>query len=110
MQQSELLKGALDLAVLAAVGRSESYGYEVLQRLAAAGLEGVGDASVYGALKRLQSQGVLKSRLEPSAQGPARRYYARTPAGTAWYRQAEIVWRRFSGAIDAILEDRQRTS
>ena len=110
MQQSELLKGVLDLAVLGAVGRGESYGYEVLQRLAAAGLEGVGDASVYGSLKRLEAQGCLRSRLEPSSQGPARRYYARTTAGTAWFRQSGTVWQRFSSAIDAVLKEGNRTS
>ena len=105
MQQSELLKGALDLAVLGSVGRGESYGYEVLQRLAAAGLEGVGDASVYGSLKRLEAQGYLRSRLEASPQGPARRYYSRTAAGGTWFRQSGAVWRRFATAIDAVLEE-----
>ena len=109
MQQSELLKGVLDLAVLGAVGRGESYGYEVLQRLAAAGLEGVGDASVYGSLKRLEAQHYLRSRLEASPQGPARRYYARTNAGATWFRQSGLVWKRFSGAIDAVLKEGQRS-
>jgi PadR family transcriptional regulator PadR len=108
VQQSELLKGALDLAVLAAVGRGESYGYEVLQRLTDAGLEGVGDASVYGALKRLQAQGLLTSRLEPSPQGPARRYYARTTAGTTWFRAASTTWARFAAAMDTMIDGGRR--
>jgi PadR family transcriptional regulator, regulatory protein PadR len=109
MQQTELLKGVLDLAVLGAVGRGESYGYEVLQALAAVGLEAVGDASVYGSLKRLEARGYLRSRLEASPQGPARRYYARTAAGGTWFRQTVLVWRRFSSAIDTVLEEGQGT-
>ena len=105
MQQSELLKGVLDLAVLAAVGRGESYGYEVLQQLAVVGLEDVGDASVYGSLKRLEANGYLRSRLEASPQGPARRYYARTPSGAVWFRQNVVVWRRFSSAVNGVLEE-----
>ena len=66
MQQSQLLKGALDLAVVAALADHESYGYEVLQRLTDAGLAGVGDASVYGVLKRLETMSVLSSQLVPS--------------------------------------------
>ena len=108
MQQTELLKGVLDLAVLGAVGRSESYGYEVLQQLAAAGLEDVGDASVYGSLKRLEARGYLRSRLEASPQGPARRYYARTQAGATWFRQTVVVWKRFSSAIDGVLDEGRR--
>ena len=105
MQQSELLKGVLDLAVVGAVGRGQSYGYEVLQRLASAGLEGVGDASVYGSLKRLEAWGYLQSHLEASPQGPARRYYARTSAGAAWYRESAVTWKRFAVAIDAVLKE-----
>ena len=48
MDTTQLLKGVLDLAVLAAVEREDGYGYDVVRRLRAAGLADVGDASVYG--------------------------------------------------------------
>ncbi len=103
MQQSQLLKGALDLVVVAALADGESYGYEVLQRLTTAGLEGLGDASVYGALKRLEGLGLLRSRLEASTGGPARRYYAVTRQGKRWFADTSSEWVRFSRAIDTLI-------
>ena len=60
MDKSQLLKGVLDIAVLAVILRGEAYGYEILARLEEAGLEGVGDASVYGTLRRLEQGGHLQ--------------------------------------------------
>ena len=54
MDPTQLLKGVLDLAVLAVLRGGDGYGYDVLRRLRAAGLEDVGDASVYGTLRRAE--------------------------------------------------------
>ena len=43
--------------MLAAIQEEDGYGYDVVRRLRAAGLEEVGDASVYGTLRRLYSAG-----------------------------------------------------
>ena len=42
MDTTQLLKGVLDLAVLAVVAERDGYGYDVVRRLRAAGLEEVG--------------------------------------------------------------------
>ena len=47
MDQSQLLRGALDAAVLAVVAENDGYGYDVLRRLRTAGMTEVGDASVW---------------------------------------------------------------
>ncbi len=46
-----------------------------------AGLDDVGDASVYGTLRRLYQAGVLKSYVVASEEGPHRKYYGVTPVG-----------------------------
>lgn len=61
MDTTQLVKGVLDLAVLAVVADEDGYGYDVVRRLRAAGLEDVGDASVYGTLRRLYAAGALTS-------------------------------------------------
>jgi hypothetical protein len=61
MDTSQLLRGTLDAAVLAVVAERDGYGYDVLRRLRAAGLSEVGDASVYGTLRRLYGGGALTS-------------------------------------------------
>ena len=73
---TQLLKGVLDLAVMAVLRHEDGYGYDVLRRLRAAGLADVGDASVYGTLRRLFHAGYLTSYVVPSDEGPHRKYYA----------------------------------
>lgn len=102
MDQSQLLKGVLDLAVLAVIAQGETYGYEILSTLEGVGLDGVGDASVYGTLRRLEQAGHLTSRLEPSDSGPARRYYSVTPTGREQLRGGLEAWTRISGALEGL--------
>ena len=45
MDATQLLKGVLDVAVLAVLKTGDGYGYDVLRRLRSAGLDDVGDAS-----------------------------------------------------------------
>ena len=80
---TQLLKGVLDLAVLAVLRDADGYGYDILRRLRAAGLEEVGDASVYGTLRRLFNAGCLNTYVVPSDEGPHRKYYALNAAGRA---------------------------
>lgn len=79
METTQLVKGVLDMAVLAVVAAEDGYGYDVVRRLRAAGLEDVGDASVYGTLRRLFNAGALTSYVVPSEEGRT----ASTTASTA---------------------------
>jgi PadR family transcriptional regulator PadR len=103
MERTQLLKGALDAAVLAVVSESDGYGYDVVRRLRAAGLAEVGDASVYGTLRRLYRGGALTSYLEASDEGPPRRYYGITESGRAALEDARSEWTDFSHTIDLLL-------
>ena len=103
MQQAQILKGVLEIAVLAVLDNGESYGYDILSRLEDAGLSGVGDASVYGTLRRLEQAGHLRSRLETSANGPARKYYDVTESGREAYEAGADAWRRIERAVDGLI-------
>lgn len=104
MEQAQLLKGVLDLAVLAVIARGETYGYEILSTLERAGFDGVGDASVYGTLRRLEQAGHLESRLAASDSGPARKYYAVTPSGAEQLQAGTEIWARISDAFGRLVE------
>src|SRR3954451_9701335 len=103
MDRSQLLRGTLDAAVLAVVGEQDGYGYDVLRRLRSAGLADVGDASVYGTLRRLYKAGALTSYVVPSDEGPARRYYGITDAGREQLERARATWREFASALGTLL-------
>ena len=104
MHEEQLLKGALDIAVLAAIRHRESYGYELVQRIREAGLERVAEPSVYGTLRRLESQRLVRSRLVRSTQGPARRYYDLTADGRDALEQMISSWTEVTKAVDALVE------
>jgi PadR family transcriptional regulator PadR len=103
MERSQLLRGTLDAAVLAVVAEHDGYGYDVLRRLRAAGLAEVGDASVYGTLRRLFRSGALTSYVLPSDEGPHRRYYGITDRGRAELAEARAAWADFARTLDTLL-------
>ncbi|WP_019815807.1 PadR family transcriptional regulator [Saccharomonospora saliphila] len=103
METSQLLKGVLDLAVLAVLRDEDGYGYDVLRRLRQAGLDEVGDASVYGTLRRLYKSGLLTSYVEASEEGPHRKYYSVNALGRARLAESARTWRGFAATMDSLL-------
>ena len=103
MEISQLLKGVLDLAVLAVLRDEDGYGYDVLRRLRQAGLEEVGDASVYGTLRRLYNAGALSSFVVPSEEGPHRKYYGLNDTGRQLLAASGKTWRAFAETMDTLL-------
>ena len=47
MTPSQMLKGVLEGCVLALIGRGETYGYELVGALAACGLPGIAEGTLY---------------------------------------------------------------
>ncbi len=103
MDATQLLKGVLDVAVLAVVEAEDGYGYDVVRRLRAAGLEDVGDASVYGTLRRLYSAGALTSYVVPSEEGPHRKYYGITDHGRTMLGHQRKTWSEFAATMTDLL-------
>ena len=102
---TQLLKGVLDAAVLAVVEREDGYGYDVVRRLRAAGVES-GEASVYGTLRRLYAAGALTSYVVPSDEGPHRKYYGITAAGRQTLSDQCKEWQEFAGTVAGLLGER----
>src|SRR3954471_10016642 len=99
MDTTQLLKGVLDVAVLAVLDQEDGYGYDIVRRLRAAGLDDVGDASVYGTLRRLFQAGALTTSGVPSDTAPHRKYYALNNAGRSQLDLSRKVWREFAGSM-----------
>jgi PadR family transcriptional regulator, regulatory protein PadR len=105
MDTTQLLKGVLDVAVLAVVAQEDGYGYDVVRRLRSSGLDGVGDASVYGTLRRLYAGGSLTSYVVPSDEGPHRKYYGITPRGRQELDVQRETWTGFADTMTTLLAD-----
>ncbi|WP_433374782.1 PadR family transcriptional regulator [Actinoplanes sp. CA-142083] len=106
MDTTQLLKGVLDLAVLAVLRDDDGYGYDILRRLRAGGLHEVGDASVYGTLRRLFNAGFLNTYVVPSDEGPHRKYYSLNPAGRTELQRNGKIWQGFATTMDDLLRER----
>jgi PadR family transcriptional regulator PadR len=103
MDTTQLLKGVLDMAVLAVVAEADAYGYDVVRRLREAGLEEVGEASVYGTLRRLYDAGALTPYFVPSDEGPNRKYYACNKRGLEMLETMTKRWADLAVSLDRLL-------
>lgn len=101
-----MLRGVLDLCVLALLEHDTVYGYEVAERLAAQGLQ-IGEGSVYPLLGRLQKAGLVSTEFRPGVAGPPRRYYAITRAGRTALDEGRLMWADTSAAVNVLLQNRK---
>ena len=102
--ETQLRKGVVELAILAAIRRGETYGYRIVEQLK--GLEGLEltESTVYPVLTRLASDRFLAVRTAESPSGPTRRYYRLTPEGERRLRQLAKSWRTVSQSLSALIE------
>lgn len=105
----QLLKGVLPMLVLGLLGTTESYGYELVTRLQAAGLTGIATGTVYPVLSRLEREGLLTSRLQESPAGPARKYYTPTSDGQDHFATAHTAWAELGQVVAAVTQERKET-
>ena len=102
-RHTQLLRGALDMCLLALLAAEPSHGYELVRRVEAAGFGAVSYGTIYPLLTRMRRLGLVTDEQQASPSGPPRKVYALTPPGRArldaWQRQ----WSRFADTVAAVL-------
>lgn len=103
----ELLKGHLDLLLLAILRTGPRHGYAVISDLRdrTDGTFDLSEGTVYPALHRLQDSGLLASDWE-DVGGRRRRVYRLTGDGHTALAGGHVRWRSFTTAVDAVLQAR----
>ena len=102
--RADLLKGHLDMLLLAVVEAGPQHGYAVIEALRD-GSDGALDlptGTVYPALHRLERAGLLASDWE-TVGGRRRRTYRLTPSERTALGEQRAVWDQFSTAVTAVL-------
>jgi PadR family transcriptional regulator, regulatory protein PadR len=96
----EILKGHVDLLLLAAVLARPAHGYAVIEELRrrSDGAFDLPEGTVYPALHRLERQGLLESHWSDES-GRRRRVYAVTEGGKAALAQQRQDWWTFARAV-----------
>lgn len=98
----ELRRGCLILAVLAAL-RTEQYGYTLRKVLAEHGME-IDEGTLYPLLRRLESQGLLKSQWREEDKRN-KRFYRLSPEGKQILKQLLAEWQGIDSSLDEILKE-----
>jgi PadR family transcriptional regulator PadR len=98
----ELRRGCLVLAVLTAL-RSEQYGYTLRKELSEHGLE-IDEGTLYPLLRRLETQGLLKSEWREEEKRN-KRFYRLSPEGKTVLKQLLAEWRTLDGSLEHILKE-----
>lgn len=102
--QSEVLKGHVDLLLLAVLAREEAHGYRIVELLRArsGGVFDLAEGTVYPALYRLERGGLVTSRWE-IAGGRRRRVYRLTRRGEGSLVARRGGWERYADGMTAVL-------
>jgi PadR family transcriptional regulator PadR len=105
-QALPLVQGTLDLLVLRvlASGPMHGYGIATLVHERTDGDLAIEDAALYQALHRLDRQGLVDAEWRASDNNRRARYYTLTADGRKRLRDEAANWRRYTRAVDAVLQ------
>ncbi len=103
VHHAQMLKGVLDMCVLASIVEEPSYGYALVTALNERGVAVPNENSVYLVLKRLSKAGRIESELVPSESGPPRKVYRATEAGRDVLYAWMADWSAVRNGVDAVL-------
>src|ERR1700751_1126981 len=103
--EGEMLKGHLDMIVLAALSSGPAHGYAVIQEIQrrSGGAFELPEGTIYPALHRLEQAGLLSSHWVTAGSGRQRRVYTLTKSGTRALSDQRALWQRFSEAVGGLL-------
>ena len=107
-RSSQLLKGVLDMCLLAVIAEEPSYGYEMARKLEGLGLSLVGEGSIYPLLSRLQRRGLVETFSKESTGGPPRKYYRIAGEGRRQLERWIEEWHRLAGGVAGVLNGGNR--
>ncbi len=98
----EALKGHLDLLLLAVLAEGPAHGYAVIEALRqrSEGTFDLPEGTIYPALHRLESQGLLRSHWSGDSLR-RKRVYQLTSKGQQTLAKRQEEWKRFSKAVNA---------
>lgn len=105
-EKMDLLQGTLDLLILKTLALEDIHGWGIAQRIQQTSKDvlQVQQGSLYPALHRLEHQGFIASEWRPSDNNRRAKYYSLTRTGRRRLEDETKEWRRFSMAIQQVLQ------
>jgi PadR family transcriptional regulator, regulatory protein PadR len=101
----ESFSGHLELLLLAAVGSHPMHGYAIIEyvRQASSGQFDYAEGTIYPALRRLEDDGLVRSRWSET-DGRRRRIYDVSSKGKRALAGRRSEWERFTKGVEAVLD------
>lgn len=105
--RSELRRGSLIIAVLAQL-RTEQYGYTLRKALSEHGME-IEESTLYPLLRRLETQGLLRSEWREEDKRN-KRFYVLSTDGREVLEQLLAEWKRLDSSLSEIVGDKEHAT
>ena len=103
---SDILRGHTDTIIMSHLYNKDSYGYEINKAIkeASEGQYELKDATLYGALRRLEKKGYINSYWGDETTGARRKYYKITEEGKTFFRKSYQEWENTKKLIDILIK------
>jgi len=101
----QLLRGVVEPLLLFVIGELPIHGYEIAKELdrRSGGYFNLTASTLYSALRRLESRGLVSSSWQYIAK-QKRRYYELTEKGRQILAEELAQWQKFLGATDRVID------
>lgn len=100
---SQVKRGILEYSIMTILSKQETYGYDIITKLAQWDVLATKEGTVYPLLKRLERDNLIHYSWKNSIEGlPPRKYYRLTPEGIAFLKIMDMKWANLNTAIDTL--------
>jgi PadR family transcriptional regulator PadR len=105
-QSRELMKGNVDSLLLCLIGQQPMYGYQIIKELEkrSQGYFKFKEGTLYPALHRLESAGLIGGQWQMLPSGQQRKYYHITDKGLSILVEKRSQWQDFLVAMNLIIQ------
>ncbi|MFC1675894.1 PadR family transcriptional regulator [Planctomycetota bacterium] len=99
---TQLRKGMLELCILNAIRGTSLYGYDIVRKLRDIKGLVISEGTIYPILSRLKREGLVRTSIAESTEGPPRKYYELTGKGEKILIQMNSYWQDIKAGTDAL--------
>ena len=105
-KQGDMLQGTLEMLILKALSLQPIHGYGILVRIQQLSMERlqIQQGSLYPALYRLESRGLIRAEWGESENGRRAKFYQLSTAGKRQLRIETEQWNRLSSGVAGVMD------
>jgi PadR family transcriptional regulator PadR len=102
---TQVRKGMLEFCILNIINGQSLYGYDIVRKLCK--IEGlvISEGTIYPILSRLKREGLVRTTIKESSEGPPRKYYELTEAGEAMMNRMIGYWQSIKSGTDTVIKE-----